>query len=269
MKNHTGTGSAQPISTPLLLNLSLLLSRFIAALFVLATGHSAHAASPAPPLLVAAAADLAELEQQLSQRYEQLTGDRFRFVSGASGMLSRQIEQGAPFDVFLSADQKLVNGLVQSGRLEPSSVRIYAVGRLGLWSKNGSIRSLSDLARPAVLHVAIANPEHAPYGLAARQTLENRGLWAPLQPKIVYGENVRQALQYAESGNADAAITAWALVWNRGGIPIPESWHAPIRQACGIVSTSTRKFEAQRFLEFLTGPEGRAVLEKHGFSAVK
>ncbi len=263
-------GSAPPISTPLLLNLSALLSSCFALLpLLLAQGPAATPHLPAPPLLVAAAADLIPLEQPLCQRYEELTGQKVRFVPGASGMLARQIEQGAPFDLFLSADQNFVNELVTKGSLEPGSVRVYAVGQLALWSKSGSIRNVADLMRPSVLHVSIANPEHAPYGLAARQALENRGLWASLQAKIVYGENVRQTLQYAESGNADAAIVAWSLVWDRGGVLLPESWHAPIRQACGVVSTSSRKSEALRFLEFLTGPQGRAILEKHGLQAAK
>jgi molybdate transport system substrate-binding protein len=215
-------------------------------------------------LLVAAAADLTDVEPPLRQAFGRLTGVHIRFILGASGMLTRQIEQGAPYDVFLSADERFVSELVNEKKLEPDSVRTYAYGRLGLWSKSGSIRDLQQLREARILHVAIANPAHAPYGVAARDLLKNMGLWQPLQPKLVYGETVRQALEYARSGNADAAITAWPLVYNRGGILLPDTGQAPIRQAGGVVAGSPNAAAARRFLDFLTSDEGRRILETHG-----
>ncbi len=218
----------------------------------------------AQELLVAAAADLAPLERPLAESLARVEGIKVRFVLGASGLLARQIEQGAPYDVFLSANEQFVKELADNGRLIPETVRTYAYGRLGLWSSSGKVRDAQDLLRPGVRHVAIANPKHAPYGVAAVAFLTGRGLWARLEPKVVYGENVRQALQYAESGNADAAITAWTLVYGSGGVLLPDTGHPPIRQAGGVVTGARHEAQARRVIEFLTGPGGRAILSSHG-----
>jgi molybdate transport system substrate-binding protein len=218
-------------------------------------------------LLVAAAADLAGVQGALQHGFEKATGKQVRFTLGASGMLARQIEQGAPYDIFLSANEKFVEDLAKGGRLVPESVRVYAYGRLGLWSKSGSVKALADLKSPRILHVAIANPVHAPYGAAAKAMFERLGLWKEIERKLVYAENVRQALQYAESGNADAVITAWSLLYDRGGVLLPDSDHPPIRQAGGVVAGRPQAAAAQRFLEFLGSPEGRRILTAAGFEA--
>lgn len=233
---------AGALSTLLLLNLSGSLSSY----------------NSASDLLVAAAADLAPLEQPLAQA----SGLRIRFVLGSSGMLARQIENGAPYDVFLSANERFVDDLRARGRLLPDTVAVYGVGRLGLWSKSGSFKGLEDLQRAA--HIAIANPVHAPYGAAAKQALERAGLWSALQPRLVYGENVRQALEMASSGNADAVVTSWTLVKDRGAVLVPDTLHAPIRQAGGVVASSARAAEGRKLLQFLMSPEGRRLLEAHG-----
>jgi molybdate transport system substrate-binding protein len=197
--------------------------------------------------------------------FERATGRQARFVLGASGMLARQIEQGAPYDVFLSANERFVTDLAASGRLLPDSVRVYAYGRLGLWSKNGSFRRLEQLRDARMVHLAIANPANAPYGAAARELLRRAGLWEEIESRVVYGENVRQALQFAESGNADAAITAWSLVYDRGGVLLPEGGEAPIRQAGGVVAGRPDEAAARRFLDLLGSEEGRKILAGHGF----
>ncbi len=152
--------------------------------------------------------------------------------------------------------------LAAGGHLEPDVV-IYATGRLGLWSKDGRVRSLEDLKKPQVIHLAIANPDHAPYGIAARKALETQGLWSELQPKIVYGENVRQAMQFAESGNADAVITSWTLLIGRV-VQLPAEWHDPIRQAGGVMKGTTQPTTARQFLKFLMSAEGRKILQSGG-----
>jgi molybdate transport system substrate-binding protein len=179
-------------------------------------------------------------------------------------MLARQIQQGAPYDVYLSANEGFVRDLVRSGHVVADSVRFYAYGRIALWSKRRAIQSLSELLDNRVLHVAIANPTHAPYGMAAREALKNQLIWDKLKPKLVYGENVRQAFEYAHSGNADAVITAWTLVFDRGGILLPGKWHRPIRQAGGVVKASRQQQAARRFLTFLAGSEGGKLLRKGG-----
>ena len=219
-----------------------------------------------PELLVAAAADLTSLQEPLARAFERTEGIRVRFTIGASGMLARQIDQGAPYDLFLSANESFVKDLAKSGKLVPDSVRVYALGRLGLWSKNGAVQKLDALTAPAILHVAIANPTTAPYGAAARETFERLGLWPHLEKKIVYGENVRQALQFAESGNADAVVTSWSLVYDKGGILLSDSTHKPIRQAGGIVAGRPEQAAARRFLDFLASPAGRKILTDHGLT---
>jgi len=223
-------------------------------------------ALPALPaqILVAAASDLAPLERPLAAAFHSATSHSLRFTLGSSGMLARQIRYGAPYDVYLSANEQYVEELADSGHLLEDSRRVYARGRLALWSPQGSIGSLRDLLSPPVRHVAMANPAHAPYGVAARQALEHQRLWETLQPKIVFAENVRQAFQYAESGNADAVITSWTLLFDKGGILLPEQWHAPILQAGGVLKSSKQPALARRFLDFLTSPQGRAILLQYG-----
>jgi molybdate transport system substrate-binding protein len=241
----------------------VLLSRSFLAAFVLCLS-SASAQQPAE-ILVAAAADLARIQPHISASFAKTTRCQARFSLGASGMLARQIANGAPFDVYLSANEKFTRDLEAAGKLAPGSVRVYAQGRLALWSRSERIRTLQDLLAPEVRHVAIANPLHAPYGVAAQQALKNQGLWEKLAGKIVYGENVQQALNFAETGNADAVLTAWSLVFDRGGILIPAAWHAPIRQVGAVVKSTRHPEAALAFLDFLTGPEGRQLLGRFGF----
>jgi molybdate transport system substrate-binding protein len=217
-----------------------------------------------PGLLVAAAADLAPAEGGLRVAFRQATGAELTFVLASSGMLARQIDQGAPYDVYLSANEVFIEDLAKSGRLIPGSVRVYALGRIGLWSKDRTLRSVADLADAHLRHVAIPNPAHAPYGMATREALKNRGLWSVLQPKLVYGDNVLQAFQFASSGNAEAVITSWTLLFDKGGILLPNSWHQPIRQAGGVVAASRQASLALRFLDFLTGEKGAKVLGQYG-----
>lgn len=179
-------------------------------------------------------------------------------------MLARQIENGAPYDLYLSANEDFVRDLARTGRLEPDSVRAYATGRLGLWSPGAGLKDLRDLLKPEVRHIAIANPRHAPYGLAAEQLLRKRGLWDKLQPRLVLGENVRQAFEFARTGNADAVITSWTLLADQGGVLLPAADHAPIRQSGGVVRGAGNARAARAFLEFLAGPEGQRLLSRYG-----
>jgi molybdate transport system substrate-binding protein len=180
-------------------------------------------------------------------------------------MLSRQVELGAPYDAFLSADAGYVEKLAQSGMIVPDSVRVYALGRLGLWSKVEGMREAKDLLWAEIRRVAIANPEHAPYGKAAREYLRQAGVWEAVEPKVVYGENVRQATQFASSGNADALVSSWTMVRPMGGLLVPATAHPPIRQTGGVVARSSRIVEARRFLELLSGQRARALFREHGF----
>lgn len=248
--------SAARVSTTLLLNFSVLLSISLSTTY----------AQKPTNILVAAAADLARTPPSISASFAKISGIQTTFAFGASGMLARQIENGAPYDVFLSANDVLIKQLASSGQLLPGSLVLYAQGRLALWSRNQAIRTLADLGAPGTRHVAIANPQHAPYGKAAQEALTKLGLWEKLSGKIVYGENVQQALQYAQTGNADAALVAWSLVYDKGGVLAPASLYSPIRQMGAVVKTSRHPEAAAAFLRFLTSPAGREILRKFGFN---
>lgn len=241
------------------------LSCIFLTLFVLVAAPRVRSAD----LTVAAAADLASLEPPLAAAFQQQTGIHLTVTLGASGILSQQIASGAPYDVFLSANEQYVRDLAAAGQIVPASVRVYAFGRLGLWSRDGRFRDLTELTAPALTHLAIPNPEHAPYGVAARDLLRRRGLWDTLQSRIVYGENVRQTLQYAETGNADAVITAWSLLVDHKGAVLLPADHAPISQAAGIVAASKQQDAARRFITFLRSPAGAKLLLDHGLTPAK
>jgi molybdate transport system substrate-binding protein len=211
-------------------------------------------------LIVAAASDLAPAEQALRQAAGAQLGFVLQFSYASSGVLAQQIRHGAPFDVYLSANEAFVSELARQRRLLPDSVRVYGEGRIALWSKRG-YDTFDALLKPEVRHIAIAHPDHAPYGAAARQALQKAGLWDRLKSKIVYAENVRQAYQFARSGNADAAIVSHSL----GGKPIAGS--SLIRQAGGVVAGRPHVAESRQFLEWLCGPGGRAVLSRYGLAA--
>jgi molybdate transport system substrate-binding protein len=222
----------------------------------------------AEELIVAAASDLAPLGAALEAGFQKATGNTLRFTFGSSGSLSSQIENGAPYDVFLAASEMYAQDLVAKGQVLARPVTVYALGRVALWSPANSVRQLNEMTSLQVRHIAIANPLHAPYGVAAKQALERQGLWKQIEPKIVFGENVRQALQFAESGNADAVITSWTLLKGRGTL-LPAEWHDPIRQTAVIVKSSVHVDTAKSLLVFLTSPAGQAILTEGGLFPVE
>ncbi|MBV8808392.1 MAG: molybdate ABC transporter substrate-binding protein [Acidobacteriaceae bacterium] len=221
-------------------------------------------------LNVAAASDLVTLQPALASSFgKNDRAVRLRFITGASGMLAQQIENSAPYDVFLSANSQFVDHLSSLGKLSPDSVRVYAIGRVAVLWRDKKHHPLSDLAQNWVRFVALPNPKLAPYGAAAEESIRHAGFWDQVRPKIVYGENVRQALQLFESGNADVVITANSLLAGRDPQIIPDDWHAPIEQKAGIVTGTTHRQTAEQFLEFLTSPEAQAIFGKFGFSSPK
>lgn len=221
-------------------------------------------------LLVAAASDLARAMPELVAAFEQEARLTIDATIGSSGQIAHQIANGAPVDVFLSADGEWVRRLGADERITVGSETVYARGALAVVSLPGSgpgIDELADLGRPSVRRIAIANPEHAPYGRAAREALVAAGLWDALEPRIVIGENVRQTIQYVESGAVDAAIGARALVREDAHrwVQVPAQLHDPLEQTLAVVAGRPREAEAQRFARFLLGPKGRAILARHGF----
>jgi len=245
------------------------IARWLGICVVLACGVACRNAGQ-PDLTVAAAANLTGVFAQIGQAFTQQTSIHVVFSYASTAQLGQQIENAAPFDVFAAADTVHVDELVRDGKILPESRVVYARGRLALWDPHGSVKKLEDLSEPSIRFVAIAKPEAAPYGEAAVESLKSLGIWDKVQPKVVYATNINMAKQYAATGNADAAFTAYSLVQHESGrvLIVDEKLHQPIDQAVGIVSGSSRKVDAKRFVAFLTGKEGRAILERFGYQVL-
>jgi molybdate transport system substrate-binding protein len=213
-------------------------------------------------LTIAAASDLAPLADSL------VSASPIRPVTwsfGSSGQLRRQIEAGAPFDLYLSANEEYVRQLEQSGHLLKGSVRVYAQGQLGWWCPSRKLTGINDLLKPEIRRIALPNPAHAPYGAAAVEMLKRAGVYDKLRDKLVFGENVRQAYEFARTGNVDTVITSWTLLQNTPDAAlVPTSLYPSIRQAGGVVANSRLARQAQAFLEFLLSPAGQGILRKGG-----
>ena len=221
-------------------------------------------------IVVAAASDLGPAFEELGRQFEQSTGTKVTFSFGSTGTLAKQIENGAPVDLFAAANVEFVDQLEREGLLLPDTKALYARGRITIWTRADSaleIERIEDLARTEVARIAIANPEHAPYGKAAREALEAAGIWKAIEPKLVFGENVRQTMQYAETGNADVAITALSLSAQSKGrwTLIPEALHRPLDQALAVIRGARREPEARQFAEFVNSEQGRPTMRKYGF----
>jgi molybdate transport system substrate-binding protein len=218
---------------------------------------------------VAAAANLIDVfNKQIIPAFTKKTGITVLPTYAATGLLAKQLENGAPYDVFVSADVATADRLAKENLLDPNSVKVYAVGQLALWSKSLPVSrdGLSVLTTPQVTNIAVANPKTAPYGAAAIETLTNLGDLAQVQSKIVYSENIGQALQFAQSGNADVAFTAYSLVIGSTAgsfLVVPAKLHAPIAQALGVSPTASSA--ARRFEAFLLSDEGAKLFAAAGY----
>ncbi len=222
-------------------------------------------------ITVAAASDLTNAFEELGREFEATNKIKVVFVFGSTGMLTRQIENGAPMDLFAAANVSYIDELAQKGLIVPDSKQIYARGRITLWTAADSplqIETVADLTKPEVKRIAIANPDHAPYGLAAQQALQSAGIWDAVKPKLVFGDNIRQTLQYAETKNVDVAIVALSLSQESKGrwTLVPEQLHQPIEQALAVIKTSHNQAAAREFASFVSGPKGRETLQKYGFA---
>jgi molybdate transport system substrate-binding protein len=220
---------------------------------------------PCEAPVVLAASDLGPALEEAATLRAASTGCRPVVVTGASGALAAQVESGAPVDLFLSADAGFVDKLAASGKVRPDSRATYALGQLAVVAAPGRTPpSLTDLADPAWKTVAIANPEHAPYGRAAADALRGAGLWDAVQPRLVYGENVAQTWQLVASGNADAGIVGRSVAVAHGAASVPVGG-PPLVQVGAVPTTGAHPAEGLALLSWLRGPEGRAVLKRHGF----
>ena len=234
-------------------------------------GVSCQARSP-EPLRVAAAADLAHAFAELGPAFsaQSATPADLKLTLGSTGLLARQLAQGAPFDLFLAANTSYVEQVVKAGACDEKSVARYGRGRLVIWVKGtaGAELSLASLAEPRFKHIAIANPEHAPYGKAARDALMRAGVWSRVSERMVYGENVQQAFELSQSGNADVAIVGLSLAIGEGvgsWAMVDEALYAPIDQALVICTRGANSAGARRLKAFIEAPAGQAILRKYGF----
>jgi molybdate transport system substrate-binding protein len=228
-------------------------------------------------ILVAAAADLSSPLQEISTSFQKQTGVRVKLSFGASGTLTQQIQEGAPFDLFLSADMDYPRQLISSGKADPASLNQYATGKLVLWvpadSKLDLQQGMSILLDPSLKKIAIANPQHAPYGRAAVAALKHAGIYDRIASRLVLGENVSQAAQFVESGNAQAGFVALAhaLAPSAKGKgrywEVPAEDYPPLSQGVVALSHSQHKQEAAEFLEFLKTTGAVAIFENYGFTA--
>ena len=229
--------------------------------------------------IIAAASDLQFALTEVAERFREDTGRQVRLNFGSSGNFRRQIAQGAPFELYLSADEAYVDALHREGHTENAGV-LYAVGRLVVMAPQGDPADLVDgslkrlgqgLNEGRVHRFAIANPDHAPYGVAAREALQSAGLWEAVGPRLVLGENVSQAARYALSRETQGGIVAYSLalapaVGGRGEFElIPEDMHQPLRQRMALVRGAGDT--ARAFYEYLQQDSARSTLADYGFSA--
>jgi molybdate transport system substrate-binding protein len=244
---------------------------------MLGAGCAAGGASPpategrgGPTVTVSAASDLALALEEIVPLFEEETGVRVSVNLGSTGQLVQQVMAGAPVDLLLAADSGYVDELEQEGLVLPGSRRVYGTGRVVIWSGAHAAlhpADLGELRDPRIRRIAIANPDHAPYGRAARQALESAGLWEELSHRLVMAEGVRQALQYGESGNVDVSLAALSLTKGSTGewVLIPADLHEPLEQTLAVILGTGREDAATAFAAFLLEGEGRRVLDDYGF----
>jgi molybdate transport system substrate-binding protein len=245
----------------------VLLAGVLSALAVV-TGASA--AAPRVRLTIYAAADLAFALKEIAAAFERTFNVDVILVFGSTGNLAHQIEHGAPADLFFAASDTFIDRLVERGAVLRETRAIYAQGRIVLATARSAGTKLTDLrqlAEPRVRRVAIANPLHAPYGKAAKETLQRAGVLDVVRPKLILAENIRQALQFLQTGNADAGIVALSVagVPEIEWVPIDPALHNPLNQAVAVVRRSAQPDLASAFIQFVNGRQGRPVMKRFGF----
>ncbi|MDF1617511.1 molybdate ABC transporter substrate-binding protein [Petrocella sp. FN5] len=221
-------------------------------------------------LTIAAAASLTEAFIEIGAAFEASKNCRVTFSFASTATLSEQITNGAPFDVFAAANESAITGLDEKGLILSDTRQIYAIGRIGIASYKGrgvEATTMDGLKDPNIKIIAIASPEHAPYGLAAKQAIETAELWDILEPKIVFGKNIAETLSYLMTGNADVAIIALSqkdeLTLNYS--IIDSDMHAPLTQAMAVLSDTDNEELAKSFVAFVNGPKGKEIMHQYGF----
>ena len=245
----------------------------LALVALLSAAPACKGKEPRPALKVAAAADLGPAFKEIGEAWEKKSRQKVTFSFGSTGLLAKQISEGAPFDVFAAANVSFVDDVVKSGACFGDSKALYARGRIVVWTKKDAPApptTLADLKAPRFVKVAIANPGHAPYGRAAREALTKVGAWDAVSTKVVYGENVQQTLQFAQTGNVEAAIVALSLAMVSDGnvLPIDPALHAPLDQAlvvCKGAPGGSREGDGRAFTAYVNSDDGRSIMKRFGF----
>jgi molybdate transport system substrate-binding protein len=233
----------------------------------------------AQDLTVVAAADLQFAMQDVAARFQKDSGKQVKVIYGSSGAFAQQIQNGAPFDVFFSANLDYPKQLESANLVEPGSMYQYATGKLVLWAPNGSPIDLGPglkaLLNPAIKKIAIANPEHAPYGKAAVAAMQTENVYQKVKDKLVLGENISQAATFVVSGAADVGLVALSLAISSNMkekgryVGVPAADYPPIEQACVILRASRNKELARKFLDFVKSPAITELLKSYGFEVTK
>jgi molybdate transport system substrate-binding protein len=240
----------------------------LAALLLLIVAAAAQPNEPAT-LTVYAASDLVFALKEVAGLFEKVASAKVALVFGSTGNLAKQIEHGAPADVFFSANEAFVDGLIARGAVIRETRAMYAQGRIVLAVPKGRAmsRDLRGLLDVKVRRIAIANPAHAPYGKAAEEALRAAGVWDGVRTKLVYGENIRHALQFLQTGAVDTAIVALsvAAIPEIDWVVLDASLHAPLNQAAAVVRRSPRPELALGFIQFVNSAQGRTVMKRYGF----
>jgi len=224
----------------------------------------------AKDITIAAAADLVLAFDEIGKLFERTYGIRTKIIYSSSGTAREQIANGAPFDVYASANIKFVDDLIKAGKIIPDTQELYGIGRVGAATSVKSklrISSLNDLLKSDYKKIAIADPSHAPYGLAAKQTLEKFGLWDKLKDKMIYAKDIQHSLSLLNTGNVEAAFISLSVVNTKkvNFYLAEDKLHAPLKQSIAVVKGTKKEVEARKFIRFVNGTEGRKIMIKYGF----
>lgn len=232
-------------------------------------------AAHAEKITVAAAADLKFALDEVATTFKKShPTEEVEVIYGSSGKAHTQIQQGAPYDLYFSADVAFPQELIKGGFAASTEVTPYALGRIVLWSssrQDASQMTLADLTDPKITHIAIANPKHAPYGKRAEEALRASNLWEKVEPKLIYGENITQTAQFVQSGNAEIGILALSIavapeLSSKGGYSlISDNLHEPLNQGFIILKRAADNKLAKQFADYMGGKDARAIMTRYGF----
>lgn len=229
----------------------------------------------AETLNVAVASNFVYTLRLLAEDFESRTGHKLRISSASTGKIYSQLLHGAPFDVFLAADENRPDRLIAEGKAKPGHAHTYALGKLVLLSNIKQKNNCRDILKTTALkHLAIANPKTAPYGSAAKQVLEKIGLWQSLQAKLVMGENIAQTLQFVSTTNAEAGFVAKSMLLQNGNVKssctwdVPADFHTPIKQKMIVLSKSSKQKTSMAFLNYMQSSDAAKIIKQSGYGVL-